>query len=84
MKLKKVLGSFAWVILAAALILINAAAANAEEFSIQEQYAVKETVRWQKRYLFRAGRYVPYQSREQRCGTYFHVLKNREPALAVL
>ncbi len=45
MKLKKVLGSFAWVILAAALILINAAAANAEEFSIQEQYAVKETVR---------------------------------------
>ena len=45
MKLKKVLGSFAWVILAAALILINDDAANAEEFSIQEQYAVKETVR---------------------------------------
>ena len=52
MKLKKVLGSFAWVILAAALILINAAAANAEEFSIQEQYAVKETVRQAKKDTF--------------------------------
>lgn len=30
MKLRKVLGSFAWVILAAALILVNAAAANAQ------------------------------------------------------
>lgn len=35
MKLKKGLESFAWVILAAALILINAAAANADEFSAQ-------------------------------------------------
>ena len=30
MKLRKVLGSFAWVVLAAALILVNAAAANAQ------------------------------------------------------
>lgn len=29
MKLRRVLGSFAWVALAAALILVNAAAANA-------------------------------------------------------
>lgn len=31
MKMKKVLGSFAWVLLAAALIFVNAAAANADE-----------------------------------------------------
>ena len=31
MKLRKVLGSFAWVVLAAALILVNAAAANAQD-----------------------------------------------------
>lgn len=36
MKLKKVLESFAWIILAAALILVNAAAANADEFSGRE------------------------------------------------
>ena len=31
MKLRRVLGSFAWVALAAALILVNAAAANAQD-----------------------------------------------------
>ena len=31
MKLRKVLGSFAWVVLAAALILVNAVAANAQD-----------------------------------------------------
>lgn len=31
MKLRKVLGGFAWVVLAAVLIFVNAAAANAEE-----------------------------------------------------
>ena len=33
MKLKKGLECFAWVILAAVLILVNATAANADEFS---------------------------------------------------
>lgn len=31
MKLRRVLGSFAWVALVAALILVNAAAANAQD-----------------------------------------------------
>ena len=39
MKLKKVLESFAWVILAAALIFVNAAAADAAEFSSREYFA---------------------------------------------
>ena len=39
MKLKKGLECFAWVILAAVLILVNAAAANADEFSGQEYLA---------------------------------------------
>ena len=39
MKLKKGLECFAWVILAAVLILVNVAAANADEFSGQEYLA---------------------------------------------
>ena len=39
MKLKKGLECFAWVILAAVLILVNAAAANADGFSGQEYLA---------------------------------------------
>lgn len=59
MKLKKGLECFAWVILAAVLILVNAAAANADEFSGQEYLAARKrrssffTVRNAEAYLFR-------------------------------
>ncbi len=39
MKLKKGLESFAWIALAVALIFVNAAAANADQFSAQESFA---------------------------------------------
>ncbi len=41
MKLRKVLGSFAWVALAAALILVNAAAANAQDKVPENEQAVQ-------------------------------------------
>ncbi len=37
MKVRKVLGSFAWVVLAVALILVNAAAANAQDKSAENE-----------------------------------------------
>lgn len=41
MKLRKVLGSFAWVALAAALILVNAAAANAQDKAAESEQTVQ-------------------------------------------
>ena len=42
MKLRKVLGSFAWVVLAAALILVNAAAAaNAQDKATENGQTVQ-------------------------------------------
>ena len=41
MKLRKVLGSFAWVVLAAALILVNAAAANAQDKATENRQTVQ-------------------------------------------
>ena len=41
MKLRKVLGSFAWVVLAAALILVNAAAANAQDKATENEQTVQ-------------------------------------------
>ena len=41
MKLRRVLGSFAWVALAAALILVNAAAANAQDKAAEDGQTVQ-------------------------------------------
>ena len=41
MKLRNVLGSFAWVALAAALILVNAAAANAQDKAAEDGQTVQ-------------------------------------------
>ena len=41
MKLRKVLGSFAWVVLAAALILVNAVAANAQDKATENGQTVQ-------------------------------------------
>ena len=41
MKLRKALGSFAWVALAAALILVNAAAANAQDKAVEKEQTVQ-------------------------------------------
>ena len=40
-KLRRVLGSFAWVALAAALILVNAAAANAQDKAAEDGQTVQ-------------------------------------------
>lgn len=41
MKLRNVLGSFAWVVLAAVLILVNAAAANAQDKAAESEQTVQ-------------------------------------------
>ena len=41
MKLRNVLGSFAWVVLAAVLILVNAAAANAQDKATENEQTVQ-------------------------------------------
>ena len=41
MKLRNVLGSYAWVVLAAVLILVNAAAANAQDKAAEDGQTVQ-------------------------------------------
>ena len=41
MKLRNVLGSYAWAVLAAVLILVNAAAANAQDKATENEQTVQ-------------------------------------------
>ncbi len=43
-KIRRILGVFAWVVLAALLILINAAAADGNEIFASSQYAAVSSV----------------------------------------
>lgn len=66
MKLRNVLGSFAWVVLAAVLILVNAAAANAQDKATENEQTVQ---------IMNVNKRREMTAIESHCGSFFIYLK---------